>query len=488
VATSSLHLPSIIQIRNICIVFLGSLLAIYLGWKVGDSELKFVFGILFIIFLASVMIALGTRAWLVVPLGMTLNVPVPISFGRDFSSRECVIMLLMAHTFFQVLLKRQNFKPFQRNLVWVHLYIGWVFFIFAMNPTGLAIFGSENVGARFYFQIFLGWASLVMLSSSPMTERDIIWIFIIMLGGWFLNMIYGIVFYEGTPAEQVLTMMETETFYTWHQAMSTPALFLLMFLFSKIPINQLLSLRGLKMIPGFLLGLGMILASGKRAALASVLAFPFFATLLRRQLAVGVILTAIAFSGIGILVIGQGKFFSLPLSVQRALSILPGKWDPAAQKGLEDDFRQILREDAMRRIEQDPIIGKGIGINATEFFTDVYSGSGKIISGIRAGGSWHTTWLGTAADFGIPGAFFFGMIWLTLTIGSWKMVSRLPEGSYYQTFAGFIFILLCWQWMNSWTSGDSAGNVLNWFWIYGLLYALWNQMGSILKNNADSTS
>jgi hypothetical protein len=68
------------------------------------------------------------------------------------------------------------------------------------------------------------------------------------------------------------------------------------------------------------------------------------------------------------------------------------------------------------------------------------------------------------------------------------MFIRLQEGSYYQTFAGFIFILLCWQWMNSWTSGDSAGNALGWFWLYGLFYALRTQIRVLRQQDSLQSS
>lgn len=467
------QLPSDNQIRLFLVFLAGVAVALYLGVRIGGGDLKWVMGFFVAVAVAGVMVALGPRGWLVLPLAMNLDVKVPVTFGRDFSAGELSSMLLIAHTVIQVALRRQKFEIFRKRHLWVMLYGGWAFMVFILNPTGLLIFGSEVVGGRFYFQIFLAMTNFLIVANAAIEERDAKMFFILLFAATCATTVVAAITGELAGEDLLSQIQGGETpYYTWHQALAGPAGVILKFLFSYYTLEALLSIRGTRWWPVILFAYALALVSGKRMGVAGSLAVPFFAALGRRRWGLGLLLSGLVLGGALFLAVGQGRWFDLPLAAQRSISYLPGDWHPSAALGVTDEYRKILREDAIRQILEHPIIGKGFAFSTSEYWADLVMTRGQIITGIRAGGSWHTTWLGVAADFGIPAAFIWFMVLLSFTLLAYRSIPQLPEGTFRKALAIYLLITICGKWMSSWTSGHSALDPFGYLWQYAMLLPL----------------
>lgn len=466
------QLPSDLQIRSLAIGLLGLLAAVYLGLQVGEGAIKKVIGIFLVLGMAALLTRLGSRAWLIAVVGMNLDVPVPLTFGRNFSSAELTMMLLIAHGAFLHVLRRQKIVIFRKEYVWPLLYAGWALLVFIRNPTGLLSFGSDTVGLRFYFQIFLALGGFLVLANGTIAERDIRWFLGLGFSATVLNMLYAR-WNVGSFTADLTVWSADVPYYTWQQALGYPAGFLFTALVAHYPLSALLSLRRWYWWPVIATAFGVTLLSGKRMGLTGFIMAPVFASVLRRSFGPVVILLMGAALAIGILVLGQGRFFDLPLNAQRALSVLPGNWNPSANLGTTDEYRTLLREDALERIRENPWIGKGFALNVSDYWADYAATHGRrVITGILAGESWHNTWLGISATFGIPAA----LIWLGLVISmltlSVRVARAFPEGDLRKTLAAMIFLEICVSLMGSWTGGHAATNAFNHWWYWALLFPL----------------
>jgi len=475
----SLSWYSPIQIRLFlgmaaCLVF-----AFFVAKQIGHSDVKIPLGLLGLGALFALMLRLGKKVWLVFAFGMNIDVPAPVAFGKSFTFPEALCLLVVVQALFQMGMRRQYYEVFRFRNTFFLLYCGWVMLVLVMNPIGFAIFGSDVVGGRFYFQLFLVTIVFLILASGEVDEKSARWFILLNLFSTIINTIYWAhawrpmdMSFDGAAGE--------EDYYSWHQVLAIPGSVAVKFLFAHYSLNYFLSLTGMRWIPVIVGAYVVILLSGKRMAVATAVATPFFTTLMRKQWALGVMAAvSVAVSAL-ILAQGQGRFYELPMTVQRAISYLPGKWKPAADLGAEDPYRKTLRDEAMDRIRQHPFIGRGISVSVNDYWVDRIIGSEQI-TGNLAGGSWHTTWLGYSADFGIPAAFFWGFILIQMTILSCRVARGFPEGTLLKTMSGFILITLCSLWMNSWTSGHSVQDPLNYWWLFALLFPLQRKLVEVKR-------
>jgi hypothetical protein len=180
------------------------------------------------------------------------------------------------------------------------------------------------------------------------------------------------------------------------------------------------------------------------------------------------------------LIFGHGDLFRLPLQMQRALSWLPAKWDPEfqAMAAGRDPFRESLRRFAIENIERDPLIGRGFAIGYSEIIGQI--GASRYLGGYDAqaapyaiGRAWHNTWLGYAADFGIPLSVIQGILYLTVLIIAFKTSRAYSFDSLKSIIAIYILIFTVRDLFASHTSGHSALDAYARWWMYGLLFALY---------------
>lgn len=468
----------------LAVVTIGGLLgAIFLGNAAAKQELNKITLVIGGIFALLLVLNLGRRYWYAIPITLALDLPTFQLGARNVNLGELAIIGCSLVFAIRIALKQEHLVVFRLRNVPILLFVSWVTLVYCMNPVGLAGFGSEMGGGRFYMQIFMGFAAFLIVSSQDVTENDLRWIFGLLLVGTFLD--FGRTLLEyfvlGRKLGVVELDLDSEGIYTWHQSMSAPAMMVVLLLFSRWSPSQVFSFSHLWRASLYLMAIPAVMMSGKRAAMAQLLLFPLISAAMRRQyryFAVFGLAGLIVLCGV---LLGQGTVFNLPLTAQRALSWLPAEWDPEldSYRGGSDQFREELRTIAMEKIAEHPWIAEGFAINITEtaraYYASMLPGSNDFGAKMAAGAmgrAWHNVWLGYAADFGIPlsiiQAFIFGVGLFT----AFRVFRLAPSNGMHQMMAAFIFLYIFRDVLLSHTSGHTALDAFSRWWMYGMVFAM----------------
>ena len=355
-------------------IFLGGCaLAVYAAKETAAGNTRTLILVFAAIVGGTFIINLKENFWLILPVGLSLNLPtIPIGF-RQISSQELAIMLA---TLLFILRIAMHNQPIKLRPIWswpIFFYLACVALSYTLRPVGLWAFGSNSGGARFYAQILLAFSAFLILSSIIPKERHLKFILIACLVGNLITAGWNILSYFLFPAFTWLkttptAFAEEESFYSWHQALSQVSLPVYTFILVSMPFQRLLSAKNIFWsIPCLIACFVVTALSGKRAAMAMMFLFPLIIALARKEylyLILGGIVASVLLS---IAVLGQGRLFVLPLAAQRSLANLPGEWDDrvlAQTTGLDkkekDVFRSMMKEKAWEIIKEKPLTGRGL--------------------------------------------------------------------------------------------------------------------------------
>lgn len=455
------------------------------GAAAGEGEFFNIYVAIFGAAFVALMLALGDKYWMVIPFAFTSQLPaVPIK-GRLLELPEITAVLCSMVFLLRYAVKRQTLSIFRRQHAWILLYVGWVALVFAFNPVGLSAFGEGGGalgGARFYAKILLSLAAFLIMANQQLDEKDCKWIIIILVVGSMLDSAYAISVYflPSSLNPYVDLTVDTDSFYTWHQAIAPVPGLLICLGFARYKASELFSLNKLWAAIGFVFCVVLIALSGKRAAVAAVPIFAISAAMLRREWGYLMLWLAGAVMAASIIMVGHGELFTFPLTVQRAFSVLPAKWDSEFRhmEGGKDAFRAELRRQAIKKIEQDPWIGTGYQVNLSlsQALTAQYltrGGDTELqVTPYAMGSAWHNTWLGYAADFGIPIDVIAAMIFLTVILRGVKLMKVFPINTFTAMLSMYILLFTIRRLVTSNTSGHTALEPFSYWWSYGVQVAL----------------
>jgi hypothetical protein len=473
-------------VNNKILVFavssLGLIIALFLGMAVGEGRRMHIAAVFAVMVGAPLLLSLGKNYWYLIPASLLSGLPAIPLGGRNINLSELSIALCFGIFITRVAFKLDKIVFWRATQIPIYLFMGWVIFIFCLHPVGLAAFGSATIGGRFYVQLILAFMAFFIIASREITEKDCKWIIIFILLGSSINATYSIGSYLlFGPGDEILNPgADTGGFYTWHQSLSVPALAIVFLMFAWKKPSELFRLRGFFLLVVYTVCLCLSLYSGKRMGLVAVFLAPLFGAILYKQYRYLFLGGIVAMALSATIIFGHGDIFRLPLQMQRALSIIPADWDREI-KGMElgsDPFRESLRRFAMENIEKHPIIGRGFAIEYSEIIGQLmatrYVGGGDSQAAPYAiGRAWHNTWLGYAADFGIPLSIIQAIVYLTVLVVSYKAWFLCPAKSFQKIFVGYIFMFTMRDILASHTSGHSALDAYDRWWMYGLLFAIY---------------
>lgn len=455
------------------------IVAALVGEAIGSSEYTLmvvtvggILGLFFFLFL-------GSRYWIVIPFSLVAQLPTIPLFDRAVELPELAIAACTGIYLTRIGLGTDKLQLFRKTHIPILLFMAWVGFIYVLNPVGLAAMGSSVMGGRFYVKLVLAFSSFVILASTPISEEDAKWALWMVIIGTVINTIYSILIYVvlGGPTVDQLGM-EVEVFYSWHQVLGNPAMAVAFILFGRYKPSEVFGIRHPLVLAVYGIALLLVLFSGKRMAVVAVLLAPVVGAILYREYRYIALAIIAAIIGAGIIIVGHGELFSLPKTIQRAISWLPAKWDNSivSMEGGRDPFRESLRRYAMENISRDPIIGKGFAVNyalaSAAFSSQATGGMDALAAPYAIGRSWHNTWLGYAADFGIPLSVIQASIFLTVLIIAFRTASKLPHPSFLQTFVIYLLIYTTRDVVASHTSGHTSLDAFNRWWMYGMLFSI----------------
>lgn len=426
----------------------------------------------------AVILALDKYYWVLFPLLSTFGLKIP---GLPFSGGELGCIALIGCYFVRLATKRSGRIRFTRELLVVYPIFFWIVGIWFANPTGLAIFGSETIGARFYIKILLGFFVMHVLSTFPFHEKECKIFFSAYFVGCLFSTLMRAVW--GGLSESLETGGGEVGARYYLIGFST----MYALLFSRYSLSHILSSFGL-----FLLISGSALATiatGKRKAFASLLLVPLFrAILTRRDRMLTAVCVFVAFFFLCFFVAGHGSLWEVPRPVARSLAVVfPSLRD--SSKGIEgtrDKFRDEMQKLAKESIRRHPWFGlKGFALSRESLVWLGSSLSGDSnYAGHAAARNWHSTWLGFAADFGIPSVFLYGLFAFYSIFWSIRLVRRIPRENVFQFAITFYIVCQFLQaLMFSYGSGHSALVPYSLWPQYGILLAIANG----LKKEREST-
>ena len=268
--------------------------------------------------------------------------------------------------------------------------------------------------------------------------------------------------------------------YGWQQALAGPANMVFVLVFSRYTFAQVFSFGRLYLIPLLITSLGLAMMSGKRAAALLAIATPAITSLIRGRIAPAVLCVFGFALFISFLVVGHGTWFQLPWSTQRVLMNFPGNWDNdlknySADGG--DGFRSQLREIAWTKIKENPLLGRGIGIQMGDVLDAVSTQNASSNTYFYAQGSaWHSMWLGLMVDFGVFSVIPFVFVLLIILRLSWQIYKSHPPNSLIAVYGMFSLVMTIQGVLRSYTSGNATVATM-WWLTLGILLAVRDGVG-----------
>jgi len=344
------------RILTIAGMVIGLVLAIFVGSSIGDGKMLVPF--LFVdvpMFFA----ILAISGWQPIPLAffcISLAGTIPLAKNlTPFNIIACGIFALFC-TEYIIFRKRKLVIPNRPLFVMLFLVCCILIVNFAAGGGGIRMLGSATWGGRRYFEVFVAMMFFVVLTLWRPDMKSLnkipyfvlaaalvdtgFWVFQYLRPGW-IGFTYP--FYSGlqsdlffadsaAPGEGVNRLM----------GLRTLGLGIVLFCVSEHNFKTLLStkslLYGVVLIPA---GIALTAMAGFRSYLAVALLMAAIAAILRLR-TLAIVPAILSFSAIGCLSLGQGTLYELPVQIQRALSFLPGDWDPIAMKDATDstEWRQ----------------------------------------------------------------------------------------------------------------------------------------------------
>jgi len=321
---------------------------------------------------------LGEKCWLTIPLclpmGGSLNI-LPVKF----SPHELSILLVVSYVFFQFIMTDRRSLSFGPPYIWVPLLLIAAILIYHETKggkIGLNMFGGQGAGGRKSFTILCGMLSLpaILWFKSPggkwIQAIPLLYLtgnlmdFIPFLATSFAPSIAPLIFkiYSGVNYEAFSSTLSSEANDMVRiGALGSVCLGLQLVLLSYFRPKEWIR-PGRFFVPALsvLAFIGTVF-SGFRSYLFSYIVASF-SSLFFSVRWTSLILAPLGAALITVLVLGQGSAFELPLTIQRTLSVFPGKWNKIATDATtsSDDFRAKIKKTYCEEfMENSGMLGSG---------------------------------------------------------------------------------------------------------------------------------
>lgn len=445
-------------IRRWIVLTIGIVMAIVISFWIVDQQLLLL-GILTGVML-TVVVAVGLQrnAWLLIlvcwPIvGNIYVLPVPASI-HDIS----IILATCGYITYRVLIGSNARRPWGILETLVAINCAYVAFTFALHPAGVRALGAGTMGARSYINMLLALCAYWVIVHLPESYQSVTKAPLWMMGGMvFITVINLVVYIFPSTTRFVLPFyggIDTSSLFSSVSAAEPEAkrfiqlgsfgLMLVQVLVAYYPPQTLFNpLRWRCYL--FLLAIAGILASGFRNTLLFAMVSVVLASIFQRSWRQLVVMGVAGMASIAMLTFGQGRFFQLPLTAQRALSFLPGQWAESAKEegrqSTENRFtwwRTILSEGVIKNWWT----GDGFGVSENDFNTLAFSG--RTFDWFTVTGSLHNGPLTTIRYAGVIGLVLYYAWTIATAVYSVKCVGRC-RGSPLFPAAVFLAVQLVWK-------------------------------------------
>ena len=436
-----MRLERIPELFTVTLVTLAGLLfALWAGNKAGSGQATLVFLIFGAIFVTFLLIKLRSRAWMLILISWPLTGELAVVPGH-LTLRDASIFIVfgafMIFKAFKIIRIKGTYGWLDAILLINLLYL---LSVYIRNPVGTESIGATKVGGRPYFDIIftlLAFWVMGQVRMSASTARKLP--FLLVVGNLAVGVIGFITyhfpstvpiiahFYTGVDTEQFnLTtsqVSDTEKEINRQQYLAAPASNTFSYLCARyVPttlFNPLYVVRFLLAITAILL----CLKSGHRMTVPTVLA-SFFICLYFREGLLPVAKNGLVVAVMLTLIVGsQGFVLEFPLTFQRALSFLPGKWNHEAVADAEasTEWRMMMWRTVMSsdKYITSKVWGDGFGFTHQQL--EQMKDSSDVQENFMISGDVHSGPISTIRFVGYVGlglflVFMFSLTWYAATL------------------------------------------------------------------------
>jgi hypothetical protein len=465
------------QIGLIIVLAAGLLMAVYFGISVGQGDFSKVYVMLLMTVGIPMLLIIGGNYWVLLPFAFVSGLPAVPLGPRSVELGELWVVISFGMMMMRLAILDHKLVIFRKEMIGMVLFGGLTFFIFYLNPVGFALIRSSSFGARFYLKIGLAMVAFYILLNQRIEEKHCKWIVMTLLVGGVTTTVWGCYSLYMNMQESMAMdpTASADGFYTWHQNLRFAPMVIILYVFCRYRLSDLFTQQKYGWL--FLLPICyvIVLLSGKREALATVVLIPFITAFLRGNWRFIFGWGAVAAVLVAILVVGQGQLFHLPKQAQRALAFLPGDWDREVTANVTGDFRKTLNKMAARRILERPWLGQGYqvtGARVSRTEAEISSGDHFMAYMMAQGSQWHNLWLGIGADFGMIAVCIVALILLQALLCARWVMKRTTMGSYMNTLAMMMFIYVLMVIAFSWVNGHSSYSIWILSWKFGLVLGI----------------
>lgn len=434
--------------------------AVLIAYWLGTQQIFYLYLVIQLSILAYLILWAQRRAWILILLGWSLTgatafFRIPISV-RDFS----VLATVCAYVIYRVVsgnVLRQRWCLLDLIVAINAVYLVFTFYV---NPVGLNAFGSHIIGARPYFTIALALAGYWVIWRLPNSIKTVsrIPLFILVGSAGVTSLFVLAYLFPSLPSRipYLYAALSVEAYFSEAQVMRGAmaneisrysqlgffGLMLLTTLFAYTPSLAILNPRRPRFY-AVVVGVVCIVLSGFRSLLATACGLFGIGVWLNRGIVRFLIACAVGGALLLGLAAGQGRLYTLPLSVQRTLSVVPGDWDPLVvqdtEVSSESRFKwwRILIEE---QLITDWWFGDGFGASAMDVALAAQHGAGETAF---VTGALHSGPLTAVRYVGVVGLVLLYVLMIVSAVYACRCVRRC-KGTLLQPVAIYLAIQLVW--------------------------------------------
>jgi hypothetical protein len=441
----------------------GMLLALFLAKSVADGRTGLVTLALVGMAVVGITLALKERIGLVLPVVFGLTGTIP-AMELPFAAKDIATMVIftafLAFHAFKVIPQRPTYRLVDAcgGIMILYLATCWI-----RNPVGVEALQSDRVGGRPYFDVFIAVLAFFVISRTKVTARNS-QKYAVLIGAGRMFDGFGALALARLPELAVLTAYYSSTQFSLVEELpfnninqmvnpySTERLGylgfigapLLLLLAARYPISALLNIARPWRLALLITGIVFVLLSGFRSVILAAAGAFFLAGYLRRgwmePLRIGVFCVLVYV----FLAVGNGALFNLPLSAQRALSWLPGKWDSVAKAEAEGstEWRTYMWKIMLttNTYIDSHMFGDGFGFKRRDYermaHMREYGGEGNQELFMISGGV-HSGPVSAIRFVGYVGLALYLVILILIAMDAWRIAKR-ARGTPHETLAWFI--------------------------------------------------
>ena len=431
-------------------LLLGLLVAVMIGSAVGSSDIRLATAVIAAIPVAVIFVKLKTNIWVLLPIGWFLAGRLPW-LPLPFTVRDICFLVVI---FFFTLFFATRALPWKRKVglldYLVYLNLAYLATVYVRNPVGVWALQSSMVGGRPYFEILLAFGAFIVLSRITPSETiaKIFPLFYIIPVGlvavldavsravpqlaYPLASIYSGVGSLFSPVGPEKAAEFGQDRITGFKDLGFVGVLALCARFN--PITLLSPLYPIRLAL-FLGSLAVIFLSGFRAVFLAAIVFFLLAALLRGRVKDLFVAAGLGLMGLVLLLSLQGSVIQLPLTMQRALSWLPGDWNQEAVEDAEGSSRWRFEmvewawnDDTVLR---NKVWGQGIGFSLDDMnliasmLTSRQAGANLLGGSDREQfmitGTFHNGPISAVKCVGVIGLFLYTLLLIYSAVRAWKL-------------------------------------------------------------------